>query len=97
MSHKNCNRLLRREEVVDEGNFYSYELTVREGNSTADWRLPLYSIKVNMTDVEGTRREADAKDVFSSREQAVEFFDKIVRNLATPIDLAYIVEDEMTG
>ena len=97
MNHKICERLLRKEEAMEDGNHYSYELTVREGNCTADWRLPLYSIKVNMTDVYGQRREADAKDVFSSKEKAMTFFDKIVKNLATPIDLAYIVEDEMTG
>ncbi len=95
MNHKICNRLLRREEVADDGNLYSYELSVREGNTTADWRLPLYSIKVNMTDITGKSREEDAKDVFSSRVRADEFFDKIVKNLATPIDLAYIIEDEM--
>ena len=97
MNPKICDRLLRREELTEDGNSYSYELSVREGNTTADWRLPLYSIKVKMTDVTGKKRTANAKDVFSNEERAMEFFDKIVRNLATPIDLAYIIEDEMTS
>jgi hypothetical protein len=48
-----------------------------------------------MTDAQGNTRRADARDVFSCREKAVAFFEKIVRNLATPIDLNYIIEDEM--
>lgn len=95
MSEKLCDRVLRKEERFDEGNSYSYELVVREGETVADFRLPLYSIRVDMTDTEGNRRQADARDVFSNAEKAIAFFDKIVRNLATPIDLAYILEDEM--
>ena len=68
----------------------------REGEGVADFRLPLYSIRVDMTDKHGNRRQANARDVFSNIDKAAEFFDKLVRNLATPIDLAYILEDEMT-
>ncbi len=96
MKHRYSKRLVRREEITDEGNRYSYELTVREGNTTADWRLPLYSIKIRMTDINGKNFEASAKDVFANESCAMEFFEKILRNLATPIDLAYIVEDELT-
>ena len=46
------------------------------------------------SDTSGTR--SDANDLFSDLSRASGFFDKIVDNLATPIDLAYIVEDEMT-
>lgn len=95
MSEKLCDRVLRKEERFDEGNSYSYELLMREGDTVADFKLPLYSIRVDMTDTEGHRRQADARDVFSNAEKAIAFFDKIVRNLATPIDLAYILEDEM--
>ena len=44
----------------------------------------------------GKVRKSEAKDVFSSKRKAIEFFDKIVRNLATPIDLKYVIEDEIT-
>ena len=81
---------------MDDGNYYSYELLMREGDTVSDYRIPLYSIRVDMTDTHGYRREANARDAFSNADKAIEFFDKIVRNLATPIDLAYILEDEMT-
>ena len=97
MSNKIGNLVLRKEERQSDGYKYSYELLVREGNSTIDFRMPLYSIKVNMIDSEGRSREADARDVFSSKKKAMAFFEKIVRNLATPIDLPYIIEDEVTG
>ncbi len=92
---KFADRVLRKEERTVDNNSYSYELIMREGSSTACWKVPLYSIRVNMKDESGVYRSADAKDIFSDQKKAVSFFEKIVRNLATPIDLAYIVEDEM--
>ena len=88
--------VLIKEERSDDFNTYSYELIVRNGDSTASWRMPLYSIKVIMTDAKGNKKSADAKDVFSNFDKAREFFTRIVNNLATPIDLAYILEDEMS-
>ena len=95
MNYKVCDKLIRKEERQDGENIYSYELLMREGDTVADFRLPLYSIRVDMTDKYGHKRQANARDVFSSIDKAIDFFDKIVRNLATPIDLAYILEDEM--
>ena len=88
--------VLFKEERSDDFNTYSYELIMRKGDSTACWRMPLYSIKVIMTDAKGNEKSADARDVFSNLDKAREFFKKIVNNLATPIDLAYILEDEMS-
>ena len=42
----------------------------------------------------GKRWNAKTRELFSEGNKAKAFFDKLVRNLATPIDLAYIVEDE---
>ena len=95
MKNKLCDRIIRREDREESGNKYSYELTMREADEVAAFRLPLYSIKISMTDSEGNERETNARDVFSNGEKARTFFDKIVRNLATPIDLVYILEDEM--
>ena len=97
MSNNIYNTVLRKEERSDEEYSYSYELLMREGNTLSDWKLPLYSIKVAMTDSNGNRRHASARDLYSCKEKALAFFDKIVRNLATPIDLNYIIEDEMTN
>ena len=95
MNQKTLGKLIKQEDRLKDGYIYSYQLTMREGRSTVDWRMPLYSIKVDMTDLEGNTTTADAKDIFSSMDKAIQLFDKIVRNLATPIDLAYIVEDEL--
>lgn len=96
-NQKIYDRVLRREEKYDEFNAYSYELIMREGDAIASWRMPLYSIRVNMTDAKGVNRSADAKDIFSDINKAIDFFNKLVNNLATPIDLAYILEDEVNG
>ncbi len=89
--------VIRREERIDEENRYLYELMMRRGDTVACWRMPLYSIRVNMTDAFGNEGSADVTDVFADEDKALDFFDKIVRNLATPIDLSYILEDEMMG
>ena len=87
-----CVRCERRNE---DGNEYEYTLTVRESDKTASFRLPLYSIRVAMTTADGQRREAALNDVFLSPKAAFDFFNRIVDNLATPIDLPFVYEDEM--
>lgn len=94
MRKKHYN-LVRKEEKSEDGYSYTYELLVRRGVRTADFGLSLYSIKISMTDPSGNRSEREATDVFSSSNEAVRFFDRLVRNLATPIDLCYVVEDEV--
>ena len=94
MRKKHYN-LVKKEEKSEDGYSYTYELLVRRGVRTADFGLPLYSIKISMTDTSGNRSEREATDVFSSSDEAVRFFDRLVRNLATPIDLCYVVEDEV--
>ena len=88
-------KIVKKEERSDGGFLYTYELIMREGMRVADWKLPLYSVKVSMTDPEGQKSQREATDVFKNRERAVDFFDRLVRNLATPIDLGYVVEDEV--
>ncbi|MBE6533081.1 MAG: hypothetical protein E7676_06250 [Ruminococcaceae bacterium] len=89
--------VIRREERTEDEHRYLYELLMRRGENVACWRMPLYSIRVNMTDEYGNEGTADAQDVFSDEEKALGFFEKLVRNLATPIDLPYVLEDEMLG
>ncbi len=96
MFERKCEKTIRKEERRADGYFYSYELIERKGRNMADFGMRLYSIRVNMTDDSGNVRMGEAKDVFSSKRKACEFFDRIVDNLATPIDLKYIVEDEIT-
>ncbi len=95
LDQKSNYSIIRREERTDEENRYLYELMMRIGDTVACWRMPLYSIRVNMTDAYGNEGSADVTDVFSDEDKALDFFDKLVRNLATPIDLPYILEDEI--
>lgn len=95
MAKRLFNNIISKEERSDNDYSYTYELILREGERTDDWRLPLYSVKVSMTDTQGNRTEREARDVFSDRGRAKDFFDKLVKNLATPIDLGYVVEDEV--
>ena len=87
--------IIRTEVRSDEGNHYNYQLMMRRSNSVASWRMPLYSIRVNMTDVYGNEGTADATDIFCDMDKAIDFFERLVRNLATPIDLDYILDDEL--
>lgn len=96
MFERKCEKTIRKEERRADGYFYSYELIERKGRNMADFGMRLYSIKVSMTDESGKTRSSEANNVFSSNRKAADFFDKIVENLATPIDLKYIVEDEIT-
>ncbi len=97
MAHKEktVNTVIRREVREDESYKYTYELTVSEGQNVSSFRIPLYSIGVEMTDRLGQVRKGAVKEAFADPGRAIIFFDKVVNGLATPIDLAYIIEDEM--
>ena len=87
--------LIRSEERSSEGIKYAYELSMCESKRTASFRIPLYSISVRMTDSRGNVTSASTSDLFADAGKAILFFNKLVSNLATPIDLAYIIEDEI--
>ena len=86
--------IIKKEERYSDGINYSYELSMRKSeNPKID--AALYSINVKMTDLRGNSTTANAKEVFTDPGHAILFFDKIVNSLATPVDLAYVVEDEL--
>ena len=89
------NKIVTKEERREDGFLYTYELILGEGKRIDDWRLPLYSVRISMTDSQGNGSQREARDVFADERRALEFFEKLVRNLATPIDLGYVVEDEV--
>lgn len=96
MNKQKFEKVIRKEERECDGYFYTYELVESKGRRMADFGVHLYSFRVSLTNSNGQTKTAEAKDVFSSKRKATEFFDKIVKNLATPIDLKYVVEDEIT-
>ena len=86
---------IAEEKRMLDGIIYTYRLLLNDKLKYSSFGLPLYSIEVEMEDVKcGGVTSARSGEIFSEEEKAVCFFDKLVRNLATPIDLAYIVEDE---
>ncbi len=87
--------VIRQDHKDDGENKYTYQLIMREGARLASYKIPLYSVKVVMTDGTGDSTSASVKDVFADAGKAISFYEKIVRGLATPIDLRYIIEDEI--
>ena len=86
--------VIRANTVVSDGREYKYSLYSTESTRVASYRLPLYSITVALTDSEGRETNATVGDIFSDVGKAISFYDRLVRHLATPIDLAYVFEDE---
>lgn len=89
-------RVVRRVEIEDKEATYRYTLTVSESKRVASYRLPLYSIGIEMTTFEGKRTEVVARDIFADIGKAVVFYDKMVESRATPLNLHYIIEDEIS-
>jgi hypothetical protein len=86
---------LREEHRTEDGYEYTYRLTVKESPFVASFRLPLYSISVGLKCPDGSETRRELCDLFADVGKAIVFFNKLVRNLVTPIDLAYVLEDEL--
>ena len=81
--------------VERDGAEFRYSLIKKDSGAVSSFGIPLYSIQIELTDSDGRRTEACAGDVFVDIGKALVFFDRMVKNLATPIDLAYVIEDEL--
>ena len=90
-----CNTVIRREEREAEGFTYLYEIVMQRSEGVASFRIPLYSIRVSLTRPDGEISTAEIKEAFADLGRAIEFYDRMVKNLATPIDLMYVHEDAM--
>ena len=89
------NTIIKREVREEDGAKYCYSLVVSESNKVASYKLPLYSVEIEMTDKEGNVTNARSKELFADVGKAISFFRKLCENLATPLNLPYIIEDEM--
>ena len=87
--------VIRKENREADGATYNYSLIVSESNKVASYKLPLYSIEIEMTDSNGNITNARTKELFADVGKAISFFRKLTENLATPLNLPYIIEDEM--
>ena len=87
--------LIKNELREIDGATYSYSLIMKESKNVASYRLPLYSIEIEMTDIDGNNTSARTCELFADVGKAISFFKKLYENLATPLNLPYILEDEM--
>ena len=94
-TEKTADTVIRTEVKECDGAKYKYELIMRKNTRLISFKMPLYSIKIEMTDEFGKMTSAETGELFSNSEKAISFFEKLAKHLATPIDLAYIVEDEL--
>lgn len=87
--------IIRDVTKIDDDIIYRYVLFCEKSNKVASFNIPLYSIEVSMIK-DGERTSNVAKELFADIGKAISFFEKLADNLATPIDLPYVVEDRIT-
>ncbi len=85
---------IRAEERMQNGTVYRYELIMTESNSFSSYKIPLYYIRVQMQRCDGVISASESETLFADLGFATDFFEKLIRSLAAPADLPYIVEDE---
>jgi hypothetical protein len=83
---KSSKNVLRKDKRIHNGDEYNYSLAISDGNG--------YLISIKMKYDGGKKSEASANAVFTDSEKAIRFYEKLIRNLATPIDLSYILDDD---
>ena len=89
------NTVIKSELREADGAKYRYSLIVSESNKVASYKLPLYSVEIEMTDKDGNVTNARTRELFADVGKAISFFRKLSENLATPLNLPSILEDEM--
>ena len=80
-------KALRETTLTKDGYTYRYRLTRLRGV------LSLYSIRISLCG-KGVKSTREASVALSDTERAMDLYNKLVRNLATPENLAYCIEDE---
>ena len=76
---RTTDTVIRCDDRRDDRFDYRYELIMKEGDGVATWRIPLYSIKVYMTDRNGKSTSSDIKDIFADVGKAIIFYEKLFR------------------
>ena len=87
---------IRKEIRVRDGCLYRYRLVMKENREPPYDRPPLYSIEAEMTTDEDITTTGQIRDVFIDPGKALAFFNLVLRNYVTPIDLPYIFEDSIS-
>lgn len=93
---KDTKKIVRADEIKEGGILYRYTLFVTNSSRVASYGISLYSMRVEMTDKNGGHTETETGDIFADFGKALVFYERLRDNLATPIDLAYVLEDAIT-
>ena len=88
----NFSKIIKTERSVHNRIVYKYELRSFESKNVASFGIVLYEICVEMK-IKDSVTFYRTGGIFSDIERALMFFDMIRKNLATPYDLPYIIED----
>jgi hypothetical protein len=88
--------IIRQVSIHNNESEYRYFLIKRKSENVSSFRLPLYSIRIELEASSGKTSRHELTNVFASESKANSFFDKLVKNLATPLNLPYVFEDEMS-
>ena len=75
---------------------YKYTLYASESQNVVSYRMPLYSISIEMTDENGKATKSKIENVFCDIGKAIVFYEHLKENLATPLNLPYILEDKIS-
>ena len=91
----NPKREIKRLETERDGIKYCYALYEFSGEKVASFKITLYEIKVEI-ETHDRKESYKTGGLFVSLKKAVEFFEYLTSNLATPKNLPYIVEDSVS-
>ena len=92
--HKNA--IMLEKVTVNNESAYTYILLKTDSCAIASFKIPLYSIRIEMMDSSEKFSYYELRCAFASEGQARKFFTKAVNSLVTPIDLPYVFEDELS-
>ena len=83
---------LRKEKREFQDSIYNYELSAE---NTDDFKKSTcYGISIELI-CNGGKTTCFKKQKFKNEEKATEFFNMIVENLVTPLNLPYVIKDEI--
>ena len=96
MKNKGKLPVIIREDTREKDEYtYIYRLIESPPRTIGRLTVSFYSISIEMTDGEN-KSESKLTDLFADVGKALAFYHSLVGNLASPIDLNYILEDKIT-
>ena len=88
-------RIMKEHTRSDAGADYIYRLYENTPKRIGRMELTLYSVYIRMKK-DGMNYENILDGVFADVGKALTFYNSLVENLASPIDLNYVFEDRLT-